>query len=203
MALGKLNPTTNKYEYIHSNSAKTFPDNYLEVENAEPGKYLLYAKYLWHNEAENEATVSAYSPAATLIKEHKDLTSSDFLSQIFYSHAAKNSKKKVLNSSPQEWICSDMLLNNGGFGYLVVHLDPESKNKLGVELDEGYAFCYLASIYKRRSVLKGKTGAEERSIMKLLQESRMSSSLSCQSQLSQHLLPSRPQKLANSSDIIS
>jgi hypothetical protein len=95
-----------------------------------------------------------------------------------------------------------MLLNNGGFGYLVAHLDPESKNKLGVELDERYTFCYLVNIYKRKSVSKGKTRAEERFITKLLQESPILSSLSCQSQLSQHLSPSHPRKLANSSDII-
>jgi hypothetical protein len=33
MALGKLNPETGKYQYVQSNSAKTFPDNYLELEN--------------------------------------------------------------------------------------------------------------------------------------------------------------------------
>lgn len=31
LALGKLNNSTGKYEYIQSNSARTFPDNYMEL----------------------------------------------------------------------------------------------------------------------------------------------------------------------------
>lgn len=31
LALGRLNQQTGKYEYVCSNSAKTFPDNYLEL----------------------------------------------------------------------------------------------------------------------------------------------------------------------------
>ena len=33
MILGKLNPQTNKYSYVNSNSNKSFPDNFLEVQD--------------------------------------------------------------------------------------------------------------------------------------------------------------------------
>jgi len=99
----------------------------------------MYSKYLWNNgKKSNVSTVSAYSPSATNLKEIDSSNYPNFLKDIFYDHALKNNtKKKVLNSGPSDWICSDMLLNGGGFGYLVVNLDSSSGSKLGVELNEG------------------------------------------------------------------
>jgi hypothetical protein len=68
MVLGKLDPQTNKYVYINSNSNKSFPDNFLEVQDIEPGKYRLYARYIWNNgKGINTGVVSTYSPAKITI----------------------------------------------------------------------------------------------------------------------------------------
>lgn len=73
MILGKLDPQTNKYIYINSNSNKSFPDNFLEVQDIEAGKYRLYARYLWNNgRGTNPAVVSAYSPSKISIIELTD-----------------------------------------------------------------------------------------------------------------------------------
>ena len=57
------------------------------------------------------------------------------MKQIFYDHASKNSRKKNLQG-PNDWLCSDILLNEGGFSYFVANLDASSPNKLGVTLQE-------------------------------------------------------------------
>jgi hypothetical protein len=88
-------------------------------------------KYLWNNGNEqNKVTLSTYSVAPVVLKE-STADSNQFLSEIFYDHASKNPKKKVL-SNPNDWICSDMLLNSGAFGYVVVNLDSKSNSKLSV-----------------------------------------------------------------------
>ena len=52
------------------------------------------------------------------------------------NHARRNPKKQILNDVPEEWVCSDFLLNHGGFGYLAFHLDKDSKKKIGIDLNE-------------------------------------------------------------------
>ncbi len=43
-----------------------------------------------------------------------------------------------------------MLLNNGGFGYVVVHLQDGCDSKVAVGLKEMYLFVYKGIIYKRK-----------------------------------------------------
>lgn len=50
----------------------------------------------------------------------------------FLDHARKNKKKQMLSTTPAEWVCSDFLMNDGGYGYMAFHLDENSKRKLGV-----------------------------------------------------------------------
>lgn len=94
---------------------------------------MLYSKYLWNNGNEkNKATLSAYSAVPATINPTSQ-NPEKFLEEIFYDHASQNTKKKNL-SNPGDWVCNDMLLNNGGFGYMVVNLDEKSSTKLAVEL---------------------------------------------------------------------
>jgi hypothetical protein len=64
-------------------------------------------------------------------------------------HASRNPKKRNINEKG-DWICNDMLLNNGGFGYVVVHLQDGSDSKVAVGLKEMYLFVYKGIIYKRK-----------------------------------------------------
>jgi hypothetical protein len=99
---------------------------------------LLYVKYLWNNGNEsNKATLSTYSDSPVVINEKVPTTSRQFLEDIFYDHASRSPKRKNL-ANPSDWICSDMLLNNGAFGYIVVSIDSKSDAKLSVELNEAY-----------------------------------------------------------------
>lgn len=52
-----------------------------------------------------------------------------------YDHAVKNPKKKTLQN-PNDWVCSDILLNQGGFSYFVANIDNNSKSRLGVTVNE-------------------------------------------------------------------
>ena len=80
----------------------------------------------------DNATFSVYSPGKSTLKKSSQSTHSQFLYQTFLDHARKNQKRQVLNQNPLEWICSDFLLNNGGYGYLAFHLDEKSKRKIGI-----------------------------------------------------------------------
>lgn len=103
----------------------------MELNGVEPGKYILYSKYLWNNgNQQNKATLSAYSAAPATIQQ-ASLSPSKFLEEIFYDHASQNAKRKNLPNSG-DWVCNDILLNNGGFGYIVVNVDPKSSTKLSV-----------------------------------------------------------------------
>jgi hypothetical protein len=53
------------------------------------------------------------------------------LHQVFYDHALKNTNNKK-NISDNDWMCSDILLAKGGFGYFVANLDKNSKIKLSI-----------------------------------------------------------------------
>ena len=75
-----------------------------------------------------------YSAGQNTLKKSKQSTHDKFLYKTFLNHARKNEKKQMLNNNPEEWICSDFLMNNGGYGYMAFHLDESSKRKLGVEL---------------------------------------------------------------------
>jgi hypothetical protein len=78
--------------------------------------------------------VSSYSANPTHIAEYTGkITPENFLSQIFYDHASKNSKRRVITDN--DWLCSDMLLSRGGFSYLVVNVESGSKTKLGVTVE--------------------------------------------------------------------
>lgn len=53
---------------------------------------------------------------------------------MFYDHAIKNgNNKKKLDDN--NWICSDILLGKGGFGYFVANIDKNSKNKLSITVE--------------------------------------------------------------------
>ena len=92
---------------------------------------MLHVKYLWNNGSpQNRATITAYSAAPAVINP-STIDAKQFLREIFFDHASKNQKKKNLNN-PGDWICSDLLLNGGAFGYVVVNLDANSNSKLSL-----------------------------------------------------------------------
>ena len=65
-----------------------------------------------------------------------------------YDHASKNPRKKILQG-PNDWLCSDILLNQGGFSYFVANVDSSSPNKYGVTIQQ-------ADYTDKRLVLQGK-----------------------------------------------
>lgn len=97
---------------------------------------MAFAKIDWHDRQMEEATFSVYSSGKTTLKKSKQSNHDKFLYKTFLDHARKNEKKQVLSENPYEWVCSDFLLNKGGYGYLAFHLDEKSKKKIGVELNE-------------------------------------------------------------------
>lgn len=80
----------------------------------------------------DNATFFVYSPGKSTLKLSSQSTHDKFLYKTFLDHARKNPKRQVLNENPLEWVCSDFLLNKGGYGYLAFHLDENSKRKIGV-----------------------------------------------------------------------
>jgi len=47
----------------------------------------------------------------------------DFLYEVFVDHASKNIKSiQYLSKDPLEYICYDLLINNCGYGYVIVYL---------------------------------------------------------------------------------
>lgn len=96
---------------------------------------MLYVKYLWSGGvSKNTAVVSVYSLSPATVSETQIIAPEDFLNQIFFDHAKTNPKKKNLNNT--DWVCSDILLNDGGFSYFVANLEPPSTSKLGVTVQE-------------------------------------------------------------------
>lgn len=134
-ALGKWDDNTQSYRYVQSMSGKSFADNFLEVERADAGKYVLYTKYLWNGVKSGQGVVSAYSLDPVAIKDCQSTTPDKFLSDIMYDHASKNPKKRALDGS-NDWLCSDILLNEGGFSYFVANVDQSSPRKYGITLNE-------------------------------------------------------------------
>ena len=136
LALGKWDDQSSTYKFVKSCSDKRMADNYLELKGASPGKYVLYVKYLWGGGATNKAVVSIYSESLAQVSEFKGgINSQTFLNQIFYDHASKNSKLRKINEKG-DWVCSDILLNEGGFTYFVANVNKGSSMKLGVTLSE-------------------------------------------------------------------
>lgn len=84
----------------------------------------------------DKASFCLYSPGKSTLIKSKQSNHDKFLYKTFLDHARKNSKRQVLSENPLEWVCSDFLLNKGGYGYLAFHLDENSKRKIGVELNE-------------------------------------------------------------------
>ena len=83
----------------------------------------------------DQATFSLYGSGKSTLKKSSQSKHDKFLYKTFLDHARKNEKRQVLSENPQEWICSDFLLNKGGYGYLAFHLDEKSERKIGVELN--------------------------------------------------------------------
>ena len=96
-ALGKWDDNTQRYQYVTSMSSKTFADNFLEVERATAGKYVLYTKYLWDGVKTGSGVISAYSLDPVAITDCKNVAADKFLSDIMYDHARKNPKKKNID----------------------------------------------------------------------------------------------------------
>ena len=128
-ALGKWDENTQSYQYVKTKSSKSFSDNFLEVENAGTGKYMLYTKYLCtQSHSSMPGVVSVYSMSPAAIQNGTSVTPDNFLSQIMYDHASRNPNKKIIEGQ-NDWVCSEVLLNDGGFSYFVMNVDPSSNSQ--------------------------------------------------------------------------
>lgn len=76
--------------------------------------------------------VSVYSTARTYLRKTSLPKSERFLYKTFLDHARHNPSKQMLREFPMEWICSDFLLSEGGYGYIAIHLDDHSNRRLGL-----------------------------------------------------------------------
>ena len=99
---------------------------------------MAFAKIDWIDKQMDNGTFCIYSDGKASLKKSKQSNHEKFLYKTFLDHARRNPKKQVLSEQPLEWICSDFLLNKGGYGYLAVHLDEKSQRKIGIELNEKY-----------------------------------------------------------------
>lgn len=97
---------------------------------------MLYTKYLWNRGKDvDTAVVSVYSLSPAAVCESTRTSPDNFLRDIMYDHGSKNSRRKQLQNS-NDWISTDILLNQGGFSYFVANIDQQSKAKLAVTIQE-------------------------------------------------------------------
>lgn len=111
-------------------------DNSLNVGRLRKGRYIAYAKCDWVRQDPDLACLSVYSPARVHVRKVALSKSDRFLYKTFLDHAHNNPNKQLLRQSPLEWICSDFLLSESGYGYIAIHLDDRSTRRLGLELNE-------------------------------------------------------------------
>jgi len=76
--------------------------------------------------------LSVYSTGKLYLKQITLAKSERFLYKTFLDNARNNPNKQLLRQSPLEWICSDFLLAECGYGYIAIHLDDESTRRLGL-----------------------------------------------------------------------
>lgn len=84
---------------------------------------MTFIKFDWIRHPKETATISFYTESKVILKKSSKFNHDQFLYKVFLDHARNNPKKQLLSESPQEWICSEFLLNKSGYGYLAVHLD--------------------------------------------------------------------------------
>ena len=107
---------------------------------------MLYTKYILQGKSSDSGVVSIYSMSPAMIAEAQNISPDKFLNDIMYDHASKNPRRKNMEG-PNDWLCSDILLNAGGFSYFVANSD--SPKKYGVTINE-------SEYTDRRLVLQGK-----------------------------------------------
>lgn len=79
--------------------------------------------------------VSVYTDQKVSLKEDtsKRPNEMEFLYQIFIDHASSNLKSiQYFSKDPLEYIAYDLLIDSCGYGYVIVHLSPKSRRKLGL-----------------------------------------------------------------------
>ena len=83
-------------------------------------------------------TLSAYSNSVVKISGCQN-PDSRFLEKIFCHHAfSLNPERNKIGIHSEEWICSKLLFEEGGFGYVVVNLPEESTQKISVHINPRY-----------------------------------------------------------------
>ena len=97
---------------------------------------MVFAKVDWIRKPVEKGTISMYTESVSSIKKSSQSSHDQYLFKTFLDHARKNAKKQIMCESPQDWVCSEFLLNKSGYGYLAIHLDEKSTKKIGVEINE-------------------------------------------------------------------
>ena len=93
---------------------------------------MIFAKFDWVRSNSDKATLSIYSESKSTLKLSKQSAHPQFLFKVLLDHARNNPRKQIISDFPSEWLCSEFLLNKGGYGYIAIHLDEKSTKKIGI-----------------------------------------------------------------------
>lgn len=93
----------------------------MNLSNLPAGKYVVYAKANWLNGEKETACVSVYGDAPIHLSPTRQWNHKQFVFKVFLDHARSNPKKQMIG--PKDWVCSDLLLSECGYGYLAFHID--------------------------------------------------------------------------------
>lgn len=62
-----------------------------------------------------------------------------FLEQVFTNHAIRlNNEPSKLGPRPNDWVKTSFMYDEGGFGYVMVNLDPSTNVRASVVIDRQY-----------------------------------------------------------------
>lgn len=124
-----------KYSYVASSYSR-LTETTLTADVAEQGQYVFYAKCC------GNATLIVESGHECKMTIAKKAEFPNFLKSVFMDHAERlGGEKQKLGKSEKDWVCSRLLLNEAGLGYIACKIDERSK-------------CHLTMHYSKEAVVQ-------------------------------------------------
>jgi hypothetical protein len=107
------------------------------TEALEPGNYMLFAKIdpsRIRHLVPSKTVVSVYAPGFTMLDSVPRAKHPDLLRHTFLAHARRNKKNEYNNGLM--WISWKLLLQQGGYAYVAMGVDPQSNKKFVIDFSE-------------------------------------------------------------------